>query len=102
MRIMSLKGQLTPEGTSEADVNAVIGHVKCEACVDSIKFVKSGFESNGTESAVGDKVLEMCSKVSPELAAPCRSVSAKIGPQIYDLLVGNIDPNTACVTSGMC
>lgn len=80
----------------------MIGHVKCEACVDAINFVKAGLESNGTENAVGNKVLEICSQVSPELAAPCRSISAKIGPQIYDLLVGTIDPNTACATAGMC
>lgn len=87
---------------SAAEANAVIGHVKCQACTDAVQFVKAGLESNSTESAIANKVFEICSNVGPKLAEPCRSMADTIGLQVFDLLVGTIDPNTACGTAGMC
>ena len=69
----------------------MIGHVKCGACTDAIQFIKAGLESDSTEDAISDKVHKICSNAPPMLAEPCGTISNKIGPQIYDLLTGNID-----------
>lgn len=87
---------------SEAEANALIGHVKCQACTDAVQFVKAGLENNSTESAIADKVFEICSNVGPKLSEPCHSVADKLGPQVFDMLVGAIDPNTVYGTAGMC
>lgn len=87
---------------SEAEASALIGRVKCQACTDAVQFVKAGLESNSTESAIADKVFEICSNVGPKPSEPCRSMADKLGPQVFDMLVGTIDPNTACGTAGMC